>query len=761
MKRTVSMLLVIVMFTCLLAAPTYAANKNNDGDYIHILSVTPASIGRGETTTFKVTVEYTLQSRSQGEVLFGVNTDKEMSYRIYDTVIIGKGSGTVELSATLTTSNQWSPRVYVNISEHPHEKTWTPLVTESLLVDGSSNPTSSSPHVVYSSGDNGQDRFFKFNENEEIEDLILSTSSYSYNPRLSHFACVMARAAYDQPLLKSDIQELGFDVSSKEYYNDEAYNYDDQTVAYSLAKKAMPDGSILMIVTIRGSYGWSWSSNAAIGISALNGFGKHEGFENDATEIYNAIKSMLGGSFNNVTFFITGHSQGAAAGNLLAVKLYDNGVPASKVYDYNFACPNVACLLNPQDWNPDGVHNNIFNIGNVEDPVTFLPSNFVKAFIPRLSPLSTWGKFGQSYWFFPNETNHSAAGHDLIYYDNALSYEYPITAFATYSQISVEYIMRVIGVHCPVDVTVYDDNNVPVAGVIDNKPQYYSSDFGSVLIFVDGDEKWIFLPADRDYSVRLDATGNGEMLYEVYDVNIANEEVLDNKVFSSVPLETGITMTSSMGDVDLSEVKLYVVDEHDKIVSEVLENGSVVAYNDKPSKWAEAEVEAAIAKGLVPLSMQKLYKQPIPRGNVAEMFVMLIEKSSGKSIDEVMRERGVMINANAFIDTSDPSVLAANALGIINGVGNSRFDPNGTLTRSQIAAIINRVAKVMGIDTSGYSHSFIDVSGHWVDGELGWPSSVGIINGVGDNKFSPDMELTTEQAIAITYRAWQVICDNS
>ena len=526
----------------------------------------------------------------------------------------------------------------------------------------------------------------------------------------------MARAAYDQPLLKSDIQELGFDVSSKEYYNDEAYNYDDQTVAYSLAKKAMPDGSILMIVTIRGSYGWSWSSNAAIGISALNGFGKHEGFENDATEIYNAIKSMLGGSFNNVTFFITGHSQGAAAGNLLAVKLYDNGVPASKVYDYNFACPNVACLLNPQDWNPDGVHNNIFNIGNVEDPVTFLPSNLVKAFIPRLSPLSTWGKFGQSYWFFPNETNHSAAGHDLIYYDNALSYEYPITAFATYSQISVEYIMRVIGVHCPVDVAVYDDNNVPVAGVIDNKPQYYSSDFGSVLIFVDGDEKWIFLPADRDYSVRLDATGNGEMLYEVYDVNIANEEVLDNKVFSSVPLETGITMTSSMGDVDLSEVKLYVVDEHDKIVSEVLENGSVVAYNDKPSKWAEAEVEAAIAKGLVPLSMQKLYKQPIPRGNVAEMFVMLIEKSSGKSVDEVMRERGVMINANAFIDTSDPSVLAANALGIINGVGNSRFDPNGTLTRSQIAAIINRVAKVMGIDTSGYSHSFIDVSGHWVDG---------------------------------------------
>ena len=75
----------------------------------------------------------------------------------------------------------------------------------------------------------------------------------------------------------------------------------------------------------------------------------------------------------------------------------------------------------------------------------------------------------------------------------------------------------------------------------------------------------------------------------------------------------------------------------------------------------------------------------------------------------------------------------------------------------QIAAIINRVARVLGINTDGYTHSFTDVVGHWVDTELGWPSSVGIINGVGNNQFSPDTELTTEQAIAVTYRALQVL----
>ena len=79
------------------------------------------------------------------------------------------------------------------------------------------------------------------------------------------------------------------------------------------------------------------------------------------------------------------------------------------------------------------------------------------------------------------------------------------------------------------------------------------------------------------------------------------------------------------------------------------------------------------------------------------------------------------------------------------------------MTRAQAAAIVNRIAKLFGIDTDGYTHSFTDVSGHWVDAELGWPVQNGIILGVGDNRFSPDTELTTEQAIVIMYRSMQPI----
>jgi len=176
---------------------------------------------------------------------------------------------------------------------------------------------------------------------------------------------------------------------------------------------------------------------------------------------------------------------------------------------------------------------------------------------------------------------------------------------------------------------------------------------------------------------------------------------------------------------------------------------------EAPSSWAAQTVGDAIAARLVPSTLQKNYAKPVSRGDVAQMFINLIEKGSGKDIDAFLTEKGASIDSGAFTDTTDQAVLAANALGIISGVGGGKFDPSSTLTRAQAAAIINRVANVLGVETSGYTHSFTDVSGQWVDAELGWPVHAGVISGVGNNKFDPDGKLTAEQAIAIAYRALQ------
>ncbi len=180
------------------------------------------------------------------------------------------------------------------------------------------------------------------------------------------------------------------------------------------------------------------------------------------------------------------------------------------------------------------------------------------------------------------------------------------------------------------------------------------------------------------------------------------------------------------------------------------------------SGWALTEVEAAINEGLVPEYIQKDWTSPITRGQVSEMFIRLLEKATGKTVDEIIAEKGAVIEEGKFEDTNDSNVYAANALGIINGTSSTKFSPDGTLKRAQIAALITRVAKVVGVNTEGYTHNFEDITDNysWVNAELGWPSTVGIINGVSSTKFNPGGDLTTEQAILITYRALGALKQN-
>lgn len=73
----------------------------------------------------------------------------------------------------------------------------------------------------------------------------------------------------------------------------------------------------------------------------------------------------------------------------------------------------------------------------------------------------------------------------------------------------------------------------------------------------------------------------------------------------------------------------------------------------------------------------------------------LTQKGSYKDIDAILSEKGVQINSTAFTDTIDKNVLAANAPGIINGVGNNRFDPNGVLTTEQAIVMAQRALEAL------------------------------------------------------------------
>ena len=88
--------------------------------------------------------------------------------------------------------------------------------------------------------------------------------------------------------------------------------------------------------------------------------------------------------------------------------------------------------------------------------------------------------------------------------------------------------------------------------------------------------------------------------------------------------------------------------------------------------------------------------------------------------------------------------------GMMNGMGNGVFAPNGNLSRAMLVTILWRLEGEPQV-TDGVD--FTDVSeDSWYTDAVAWASANGIVNGMGDGTFAPDTDITREQLAAIIYR---------
>ncbi len=77
--------------------------------------------------------------------------------------------------------------------------------------------------------------------------------------------------------------------------------------------------------------------------------------------------------------------------------------------------------------------------------------------------------------------------------------------------------------------------------------------------------------------------------------------------------------------------------------------------------------------------------------------------------------------------------------GIINGVGNNKFNPHGSLSRAECMVILSRmILSESEINQyKGFTY-FDDVgSGKWYAPYINWAYEIGVVEGVGDKKFAP------------------------
>lgn len=112
-------------------------------------------------------------------------------------------------------------------------------------------------------------------------------------------------------------------------------------------------------------------------------------------------------------------------------------------------------------------------------------------------------------------------------------------------------------------------------------------------------------------------------------------------------------------------------------------------------------------------------------------------------------------HATPFTDVSSgdwfyDAVSYVYANGLMDGVSDTLFDPNGEVTRAQLVTILWRLD---GEPVVNYAMPFDDVaSGEWYTEAVRWAASEGIVEGVSDTEFAPGEAVTREQFAAILYR---------
>lgn len=272
--------------------------------------------------------------------------------------------------------------------------------------------------------------------------------------------------------------------------------------------------------------------------------------------------------FNNISnpiFLVTGHSLGAAVANLVAEHLNScdntNHCPSSRkiedIYAYTFATPKTEDDIKKYDVTKN---QNIFNILNNNDIVTFVPTNFSK---PNWSD-NGWTRYGRDFRITmplylnsrfikkSGTSDFGAGGHAMSTYSHWLEIlpgmlnkkAEDITAEDLESisddRDAVGLLPRLFKVKCPVDVTLKDSdgNIVAYESARENAVYPEITESGITSYISEDNEKVFFLPFGcEDVTAEIEAYDYGTMNVALETIGAGDQ--LESMTYSNVSLYPG------------------------------------------------------------------------------------------------------------------------------------------------------------------------------------------------------------------------------
>ena len=182
--------------------------------------------------------------------------------------------------------------------------------------------------------------------------------------------------------------------------------------------------------------------------------------------------------------------------------------------------------------------------------------------------------------------------------------------------------------------------------------------------------------------------------------------------------------------------------------------GSTVENNKPQLTVGEGGTATADEKGNVTIKANDGYI-------VKDVTVNGVSKGAVTSLSGLTSKDKVVVSfekqqttVGGFTDIADhwgkDAILFTVDKGLFKGVTDTTFEPNGQMTRGMLATVLYRMENQPEITTPA---GFADVeAGAWYANGINWAANAKVVNGVGENKFAPNNNISREQLAAMLYR---------
>ncbi|WP_162341280.1 S-layer homology domain-containing protein [Paenibacillus paridis] len=255
---------------------------------------------------------------------------------------------------------------------------------------------------------------------------------------------------------------------------------------------------------------------------------------------------------------------------------------------------------------------------------------------------------------------------------------------------------------------------------------------------------------------------------EIYDFNLTVGGTATTSFNRSIVISIPLGDTTGLDKELLSVAKIVdgklvfhggrvsgssIIESRDSFSSYVVVENKV-SFSDIASveAWAGREIQVVAAKGAIEGKAEGKFvpKDKVTRAEFAKMLIRALDLENGSAVESFDD-----VNSS---DWFAPYVAAAADLKIINGRSASKFDPNATITRAEMATMISRALKVQGAadvtDVNAALKGFADaakINATLKEG-VAFAATHKIV--IGDaGKFLPNNNATRAEAAVIIYRA--------